>query len=42
MKIRIAKEEDIPQITELLFRLTSYEREIIDLPPPEKRKLNHV
>jgi N-acetylglutamate synthase-like GNAT family acetyltransferase len=38
-KIRKANEKDIPQMIELLFKLTSYERELINMPPPEKKEV---
>lgn len=38
--IRKATEKDIPEIIKMLFKLTSYEREIINMKPPEIKEVS--
>jgi N-acetylglutamate synthase-like GNAT family acetyltransferase len=37
--IRKAEEKDIPEIIKLLFKLTSYEREILNMSPPDIKEV---
>ncbi len=40
MKIRKAEEKDIEKIIELLFKLTSYERKMIGIKPPDIKEVS--